>query len=131
VIFVDSNIPMYLVGTAHPNKDIARSWFARLAAAGERLVTDVEVLQEILHRYTLTDRAHLVDEAMDAILTQVAAVYPMEREDVGMAAAIARTTGLSARDAIHVAVMRRRGITLILSFDRGFDGVEGIERIPR
>jgi predicted nucleic acid-binding protein len=36
---------------------------------------------------------------------------------------------LSARDALHFAVMQRHGITQILSFDKGFDGLPGIERI--
>ena len=130
MILVDSNIPMYLVGTAHPNKDIARSSLARLTVAGERLVTDAEVLQEILHRYVLTARVGLVGAALEAVLDQVAEVFPMEREDVILAAEVVRGTTMSARDAIHVAVMRRRGIGRILSFDRGFDGVEGIERIP-
>lgn len=129
MILVDSNIPMYLVGNAHPNKDIARSSLARLTAAGERLVTDAEVLQEILHRYVLTERAHLVHAALEAVLDQVADVFPVEREDVLLAAEVVRVSKLSARDAVHVAVMRRRGITRILSFDRGFDAVEGIERI--
>src|SRR5262245_34063500 len=51
MILVDSNIPMYLVGAAHPNKDSARSALERAIVDGERLVTDAEVLQEILHRY--------------------------------------------------------------------------------
>jgi len=132
VILVDSNIPMYLVGGDHPNR--ARTHAALLAIAaedGERLVTDAEVLQEILHRYVLTDRVHLVHEALKAILDLTVHVYPMEREDVILAAEVARGARHSARDAIHVAVMRRRGIDRILSLDRGFDGVEGIERIPR
>ena len=37
--------------------------------------------------------------------------------------------GLSARDAVHVAVMQRRGIARILTFDTGFDGILGIERV--
>jgi uncharacterized protein len=37
---------------------------------------------------------------------------------------------LSARDALHVAVMRRHEITEIVSFDRGFDAVNGIRRLP-
>jgi predicted nucleic acid-binding protein len=131
VILVDSSVPMYLVGTDHPNKDIARKWLAQLAAADERLVTDAEVLQEILHRYVLTERVHLVHQALEAILDQVADVIPVEGDDVILAADVVRTSRLSARDAIHVAVMRRRGIARILSFDRGFDTVEGIERIPR
>lgn len=37
--------------------------------------------------------------------------------------------GMSARDAIHVAVMEREGITRIMSFDAGFDDVPGLTRI--
>ena len=36
---------------------------------------------------------------------------------------------LSARDAIHIAVMKREGIQQIMSFDAGFDGVPGIVRL--
>jgi hypothetical protein len=36
---------------------------------------------------------------------------------------------LSARDAIHVAVMQGRDIDRILSFDSGFDGIPGIVRL--
>ena len=36
---------------------------------------------------------------------------------------------LSARDAVHAAVMRRHRVTRLLSFDAGFDRVIGIERI--
>lgn len=131
MILVDSNIPMYLVGGDHPNRARAHTALLSLAAAGERLVTDAEVLQEILHRYALTERTHLVGEALKAVLDLTVDVFPMEREDVLLAAEVARDARLSARDAIHVAVMRRRGITRVLSFDRGFDAVEGIERIPR
>ena len=35
---------------------------------------------------------------------------------------------LSARDAIHLAVMERNGVSTILSFDAGFDGFPGISR---
>jgi uncharacterized protein len=36
---------------------------------------------------------------------------------------------LSVRDAIQLAVMQQQKITRILSFDSGFDGFPGIERI--
>jgi predicted nucleic acid-binding protein len=36
---------------------------------------------------------------------------------------------LSARDAIHAAVMQQHGIDEILSFDSGFDGLPGITRL--
>jgi predicted nucleic acid-binding protein len=50
VIFIDSNVPMYLVGEAHPLKTESQILLERLVAAGQRLVIDAEVLQEILHR---------------------------------------------------------------------------------
>ena len=38
---------------------------------------------------------------------------------------------LSARDALHLAVMERHGVSRILSFDSGFDGFPGITRISQ
>jgi predicted nucleic acid-binding protein len=42
---------------------------------------------------------------------------------------VVRTPRLSARDAIHVAIMQGRDIGRIMSFDPAFDVVTGIERI--
>jgi predicted nucleic acid-binding protein len=36
---------------------------------------------------------------------------------------------ISARDALHVAIMEQNGIEQILSFDSGFDGFPGITRL--
>jgi predicted nucleic acid-binding protein len=52
MILVDSNIPMYLVGASEPVRVDAQILVERCIAGGERMVTDTEVLQEILHRYT-------------------------------------------------------------------------------
>jgi len=130
VIFVDSNIPMYLVGAAHPNKSAAQRLLTRCIAAGERLVSDAEVLQEILHRYVAIRRPDAIQPAFDALLGVADAIYPVEREDVERAKALLLgVTPLSARDALHVAVMRRHDVTRLLSFDAGFDAVPGIERL--
>jgi predicted nucleic acid-binding protein len=126
VIFVDSNIPMYLVGSAHPNKERSRVLLDRAVTDGEILVTDAEVLQEILHRYVAIDRRQAIPDALNAILGVVDEVFPIERTDVLQAAAILDEGRLSARDALHAAVMRRRGITKIMTFDRGFEEVSGI-----
>jgi predicted nucleic acid-binding protein len=50
MIFIDSNIPMYLVGASHPNKIEAQRLLENVIRTEEHLVTDAEVLQEILHR---------------------------------------------------------------------------------
>ena len=71
MIFVDSNIPMYLVGADHPNKGASRSLLERAIADGEVLVTDAEVLQEILHRYAAIGRRGAIQPAFDALLAIV------------------------------------------------------------
>ena len=128
MIFVDSNVPMYLVGADHPNKDAARRLLERAITDGELLVTDAVVLQEVLRRYVAIDCRDAIEPASAALLGVVDEVYPIERADVERARRIVLETRLSARDAIHVAIMRRRGIDRILTFDRAFDQAEGIAR---
>jgi predicted nucleic acid-binding protein len=130
VIFVDSNIPMYLIGAAHPNKDAARRLLEQVIGGGERLVTDAEVLQEILHRYVAINRRDAIQPAFTALLGIADDVYPIEARDLDRAKnLVLGAPHLSARDAVHVAVMQRHGVERILSFDRGFDAVPGIQRL--
>ena len=130
MIFVDSNVPMYLVGGPHPHKEDARRLIERCIAERERLVTDAEVLQEILHRYGSIERRDAIQPAFDAILGVVDEVFPVDEPSVERAKAILLATRkLSARDALHVSVMERRRVKRILSFDARFDGVAGIERL--
>jgi predicted nucleic acid-binding protein len=132
LIFVDSNIPMYLVGAAHPHKADAQLLLERAISAGQRLVTDAEVLQEILHRYTAIHRREAIGPAFQAILDIVDDVFPIEKADVMRAAEITQHSGnFSARDALHIATMQRMKIKSILSFDADFDRWPGLTRIYR
>jgi predicted nucleic acid-binding protein len=128
VIFVDSNIPMYLVGGEHPNRASARHLVEVAIAGRERLVTDAEVLQEILHRYVAIDRRDAIDVATSTLLAIVDEVYPIELEDVERARRLVTSSRLSARDAVHLAVMQRQGIAGIMTFDRAFDAIPGVVR---
>lgn len=130
MIFVDSNVPMYLVGAQHPNKPVARRLLEQCIARGERLVADAEVLQEVLHRYAAIRRLDAIQPAFDALNGVVDEVYAVEREDVERARDLLYGLGgLSARDAIHAAIMRRYEVERILSFDAGFDSVPWITRL--
>lgn len=132
MIFVDSNVPMYLVGADHPHKVDARRLLERLITEGERLATDVEVFQEILHRFVALERRDAIQPTFDVLRDVVDEVYPIHDADVERAKTIVLgRRRLSARDAIHVAVMEREGVRRILTFDAGFDAMPGIERISR
>jgi uncharacterized protein len=130
LIFVDSNIPMYLIGAAHPHKTEAQVILERLIAAGQRLVTDAEVLQEILHRYTAISRREAIGPALQVTLEMVDEVIPIGKAEVLRAAEIIQNPVLmSARDAVHIAVMEHHGIRSILSFDGDFDRWPHLQRI--
>ena len=110
MIFVDSNVPMYLVGTAHPNKN--------------------RTYQEILHRYASIRRLDAADEAFDVLDRDASEVLTFGMPEIRVARELVGTiSGLSARDALHVAVMHQAGVERIISFDRGFDACPGIERL--
>lgn len=130
MIFVDSNIPMYLVGDSALHQATARRLVEEAVVRQERLVTSAEVLQEILHRYVAIARRDAIQPAFDAITGIVDVIFPVEAADVERARVIVLSRPVSARDAVHVAVMERHGVSRIMSFDRHFDGMPGIERVP-
>ena len=130
MIFVDSNIPMYLIGADHPHKSDSKTLLERCVTQGDRLITDAEVLQEILHRYVAIGRRDAIGPAFEALLTVVDEVFPVTRDDVERAREIVLTSAtLSARDAVHLSVMETHGVSTILSFDHGLDGHPGITRL--
>lgn len=121
---------MYLVGQSHPHKIDAQRALERCIAARIKLVTDAEVLQEILHRYVAISRREAIQPALDAVLGVVDDVFSIQATDVERAKTIVLgSVRLSARDAIHLAIMERHGVDQIMSFDTGFDSHPGITRV--
>ncbi len=130
MIFVDSNVPMYLVGVSHPHRNDAQRWLEKLVSERERLVTDAEVLQEILHRYVAINRRDAIQPAFDVLLGVVDQVLAVDRATAERAKEIVLgRRQLSARDAVHLAIMEQHGIERILTFDTGFDGFPGVTRL--
>jgi hypothetical protein len=121
---------MYLVGASHPHKTESQLLLERLAAERQRLVTDAEVLQEILHRYAAIGKREAIGPAFELLLAVVDDVFPIEKADALRASEIAQNRGMfSARDSVHIAVMERHGVRSILSFDADFDRWPGLRRI--
>ena len=130
MIFLDSNVPMYLVGAEHPHRSEAERLLRRFIKAREKLVTDAEVFQEILHRYTAIRRPDAIEPAWEALAGIVDEIFSIHLAHVERAKLLlGDLPRLSARDALHVAVMQEGGIDRLLSFDGGFDVVPGITRI--
>jgi len=87
-------------------------------------------LQEILHRYVAINRRDSIQLTFDALLGIADEVLVVERSRVVRAKEIVMGHAqVSARDAVHLAVMEQHGIERILSFDSGFDGFPGASRL--
>lgn len=123
---------MYLIGAAHPHKSDAQVLLERFIAGGERLVTDAEVLQEIVHRYSAIHKREAIGPAFRVVLDLVDDIFSIEKSDALRAGEIVQNRSrLSARDAIHIAVMERQGVRSVFSFDADFDRWPGFTRIHR
>jgi len=130
MVFIDTNVPMYLVGVAHPNKVDAQRRLETLVTQRVRLVTDTEVLTEILHRYTSIERRGGIQPAFDALLGVVDEVIAVDRDTIERTKhLVLQYPTLPVRVALHVATMQRHNIETVLSFDPAFDRVPGLTRL--
>lgn len=110
---------MYAVGGPHPLRDEARLFFRETLAAREPLVTSVQVLQELMHAYLPVGRLRTLDSALTLARARMAAIWPVQLQDLELARAPADLEdGLGARDLIHLACSKRRGVPSIKTFDR-------------
>ena len=130
MIFIDSNVPMYVAGREHPHREPSRRLLVKVQRAAIEGCTSVEVLQEILYRYSAIGRRDLAREVYDIFVQVCPVVLGITLAETDRARdLLAEVEGISARDAIHAAVMLNHDIEWIASFDAGFDRVPGVRRI--
>jgi uncharacterized protein len=129
-VFIDSNIPMYGAGRDHPNRGSALRFLAQVQKREVDAFTSTEVLQEILYRYSALGRYDLARDVYNLFVEVCPVVLPVSLADTDRARdLLGDATGISARDAIHAAVMMNHGIRKIATFDQGFDRVAGVDRV--
>ena len=129
---LDVNVPMYAAGGDHPYKAPC-AWVMQEIAAGRLEATiDTEIIQEVLYRYGALRCWQIGIAIARELLTIMPRIYPVMEEDVRAAVELFAEygpQGLTARDVIHVAVMRSQGLTRIISTDAHFDQFRGIMRL--
>lgn len=130
MIFVDSNVPMYVAGRDHPQRDPSRRFLERARAGEIEICTSTEVLQEILYRYAALKRRDLAASVYELFVQLCPVVFPVTLADTDRARTlVAANERITVRHAIHGAVMMNNAVREIATFDQGFDAVEGVTRI--
>jgi uncharacterized protein len=130
MVFVDSNVPMYVAGRDHPLRDPARRFLERARSGEVDICTSTEVLQEILYRYSALERLDLAASVYDLFVNLCPTVLAVTLADTDRARALLISSrGISVRDAVHAAVMLNHDVSEIATFDEGFDALDGIKRV--
>ena len=129
--FIDANVPIYASGREHSNKEPCARVLMMAAEHPGSFVTDVEVLQELIHRYLASGRWVLGREVLQGFAEVMHdRIEPVYVEDIHLAAWMAdRRPGISARDLVHAAVMQRLGADSIVSSDTDFDHMPEVTRL--
>ena len=121
---------MYVAGREHPHREPAMRFLARVKEGAVEGCTSTEVLQEILYRYTALGKRGLAREVYTLFVDICPVVLSVDLADTDLACQLmSELPDISARDAIHAAVMRNHDVESIATFDEDFGRIPGIRRI--
>ena len=129
-VFVDSAVIMYASGLEHPLRGPCEALLKRVADGELDAATSVEVIQEIVHRFSAIRRPAVGAAMARGALDMFAPVLPVTHATMRRVPDLMEHhPTLSARDLVHVATCLEEGITEIITPDRGFDTILGLRRI--
>lgn len=127
---VDTAVFVYALGGEHRYRQPCRRLVDLMAAGALRGEASVELIQEFAHVRARRggDRSAAARDARD--VAGLCTFHEVTRSDLLLALSLFRSLPrLEMRDAIHAATALERGVFTIVSSDRAFDDVAGIERL--
>ena len=128
MIFLDTNIFMYAAGEEHPNKEPSVEMLEFIAMDEIDVAINVEVIQEILHRYTYIDKKSEGLKLARSVIDLIDRIYSVETIEMEKAIDILEEHDVKSRDALHASTCKNRGIKKICTYDRHFDDITFLER---
>lgn len=112
-------------------KEAAKAVVRRINEGEEVGLTVVQLAEiaNILERYMPLEKALQVEKFL--LYAPNVEVYGVDRRICVEALKVAEERGVGLSDAIAYIVMLQNNVKEIYSFDRDFDRLEGVERVPR
>jgi uncharacterized protein len=126
----DTTVFVYARGGPHPYREPCSAIVADQVAGRLAGEAAVELIREYAHqRHRQTgDRWDAVQMARD--VAAICRLHPAGEADMLRALELyERHPRMETTDAVFAAVALNRGIDAVLTTDRGFDGIPGLERI--
>ncbi|HEX5526506.1 MAG TPA: type II toxin-antitoxin system VapC family toxin [Solirubrobacterales bacterium] len=124
--FVDANAIIYSA-LEGPGREPCLQVLEAVAAGEAQGRTSPAVLEEVWH-VALRRFPGQLDGLVESALTIFSPLLPVTEESLKRALAIEHPA-LGPNDKLHVGTCQGEGIEVVLSADRGFDRVAGIERV--
>ena len=137
--FVDSNVFLYsflkakksLTPKERQIKNEARK-IVKSVEDGERVSTTTSHLSEILN---IIETGIGLKESLAflawAVSSENLILHPVTEQDYARALPLANRHQISANDALAIHTMRRNNIAQIYTFDRHFEHLEGLTKLPK
>ena len=126
MIFLDANFIIYLnLGV----KEVENFYIKVLQE--DRLALDPLVIDEVIYVSKKKYNVNFNDTIsfLDEIVLPNSLILPIRKEDYDKAKEIMLQYNLKPSDAFHVAIMLNNSISKIISEDKDFDRIKGIERL--
>lgn len=129
--FLDANIIMYAAGKEHPYKKPCQNIISMINEEKILVVTNTEVIQEILYRYLSLGMPQDAFENAEDTINLTTELLPIGEDEIQRAITLLKKhhPRLKTRDAIHIASMLSCGIKEIISTDKDIDVTSEIKRI--
>ncbi len=129
MLLLDANIPIYAEGREHIYRIPCRSILEQTKTWPHRYTIDVEALQEVLYVYSSRGELETGTGIIERLMACLPSIISITAAEITIAMRLmAETRNLSARDAIHAAVVIGHGLEGIVSADQDFDRVLGLRR---
>ena len=136
--FVDSNV--FLHALLRPRRELTEEEL-RVKESAKEIITGIEGGEEVATSTVhLSEVINIVESGLGlqrslgllawAITTPNMEVYPTSLRDYEGALVVAREANVSVNDALAYQLMRAHGLNEAYSFDKHFDQLKGITRLP-
>jgi len=138
--FLDANVFIYayykpkrkLTEREKKLKEEAKRIISDISEGREKAATTVVHLSEIVNilKHGMTPK-ELTDFILGLYFLDNLEIYGVSEAEYFAAAELAADLKIDPNDALAIDFMRRNGIEEIYSFDKDFEGKDGIKRLPK
>ena len=126
---LDANVVMYSEGREHFYRDSCKIIMDSVDAWPDEFAIDTEALQEILYVYSSRGELEKGLAVTERLLNIFSEIIPITATEITAAMRLmSAIRDLTARDAIHAAVVFEHNLEGIVSSDGDFDRIPGLRR---